>query len=170
MAPDPPRPVTDLSGQQAGDQSFQAAGENIYHGANADHVLDFLREYVFAADQRRETAVKAASQELKRAQLEMGIVSDAVRSVRDRLDDDDRDRVRRQRDLDHTLATLGEYLEAQALDLAALRRGQTLARRWLAGLTALLIIEILVVAWLVDRELAILAARAAYDVLVAGRR
>lgn len=169
MAPDPPRPVTDLSGQQAGDQSFQAAGENIYHGANADHVLDFLREYVFAADQRRETAVKAASQELKRAQLEMGIVTDAVRSVRDRLDDDDADRVRRQRELDHALATLGESLEAQDIALAELRRGQQLARRWLAGLTLALVLVLVVVAVLVWREATLLATRAAFDATM-GRR
>lgn len=153
MAPDPPRPVTDLSGQQAGDQRFRdTAGENIYHGLDGATLLRLLegqaheRELVAAAIERLSTQLRG--HELMQAK---------------RDEQETRQRTERQGVLDHRLTT-------QDADLAALRRGQTLARRWLAILTLLLILEIIVVAWLVDRELALLAARAVYDAVVAGRR
>lgn len=166
----PNHSVTNLAGQQAGDQQITAAGRDVRHGADADAVLGFLREYVFAADQQRETAIKAVAQQLARNRDDMGIVTDAVRSVRDRLNADDDARVRRQRELDHALATLGESLEAQDIALAELRRGQRIARRWIAALTLALAVALAVVAWLVWREAAALAARAAFDAVVAGRR
>lgn len=156
------RSTVDASGQQVGEQQVSAAGRDIHHGADATAVLAFLRDYVFAADQERETALKTVSRELARARLDMGIMSDAVRSVRDRLDDDDADRVRRQRELDDALARLGENLEAQDITLGELRRGQALARRWLALLTLFLLAVAVVLAAVVWYEVA-LFARALFD-------
>jgi hypothetical protein len=80
--PPPPRPVLDLSGGQAADLSIgQAAGHSITNqGADATAVLVFLRDYVFKADQVRETAIKEVRGEL-------GMVSDALRGVRNQLND-----------------------------------------------------------------------------------
>lgn len=136
--------------QQVGEQQNTVAGGDINQGANADAVLEFLRDYVFEADQQRETTIKNVGNELRRTRDEVAIVSDAVRSVRDRMDDDDHDRRQRQAQLDAALSEL--------------HRGQRIARRWLAGITAVLAAALAVVAWLLWRELGLLAARAAYDV------
>jgi hypothetical protein len=144
--PDSERRATlDAAGQQVGEQHVAAAGGNINHGADATEVLAFLREYVTKSDQQRETVLKTISRELAHTRLDSGIISDAVRSVRDRLDDDDRDRARRQAELDGALTSLGETLEAQDIVLAALRRAQyrlawavvALALLWLLGFLAL---------------------------------
>lgn len=145
-----PNSTVDATGQQVGDQQITAAGRDLTQGANADAVLEFLRDYVFEADQQRETTIKNVGNELRRTRDEVAIVSDAVRSVRDRMDDDDHDRRQRQAQLDAALSEL--------------HRGQRIARRWLAGITAVLAVAAAVVAWLLWRELGLLAARAAYDV------
>ena len=139
------RTTVDAAGQQVGEQHVDAAGGNINHGADATAVLEFLRAYVFEADQRREVGIKAVATEIQRARGDMGIISDAVRSLRDRADADARQRHERQGELDAALGEFAEALEAQAADMAALRRGQyrlawaivALVVLWLLGLFVL---------------------------------
>lgn len=158
---EPRRSTVDAAGQQVGEQHVSAAGRDIRHGADADAVLSFLREYVVAADQQRETTLKDVQRELKRTRDDMGIISDAVRSVRDRLDDDDRERVTRQAALDKALARLEARASAHAAELAALRRASITGGLVLLGILA-------VVAILVSREAGWLA-RAVYDAYVVAR-
>jgi len=158
VAPPPTRKrrsVLDFSRSQTGGVTTgDNAGNNITHGADATEVLAFLREYVFKADQARETAIKDLARELVYTRGDMGILSDAVRAVRDQVDDlvnateaDARQRPARQAELDHQLAV---------------------ARRWLAGLTIALLVALAVVAVLVlDRYVFIGVARAWYDVALA---
>jgi hypothetical protein len=105
----------DNSGGQTGDQHIgQAAGGDIHNvGADADGVLSFLREYVFRADQNREMAIKELRRDLERARQDREILSDAVRTIRDRVDylvaeraRDMADRHARQRRQDLWLGTL----------------------------------------------------------------
>lgn len=106
--------VYDASGSQSGDHHIGQVGQTITNqGASPDRVLDFLRSYVFEADQRRETAIKELRDEASRLREDMHIVSDAVRSVRRRVDDiideaerDQQARVTRQRALDMWLALI----------------------------------------------------------------
>lgn len=139
MPPRRQRGIYNAPEQQVGEQQNTVAGRDISQGANANAVLEFLRDYVFEADQQRETTIKDVGRELRRTREDVAIVSDAVRSVRDRMDDDDHARVGRQASLDAALAEL--------------HQGQRIARRWLAGLTAALVVAALVVAWLAWREL-----------------
>ena len=45
----------DLRGSQTGDvQTGDVAGRDVHHGADADGLLAFLRDYVFLDEQRRE--------------------------------------------------------------------------------------------------------------------
>ena len=154
MAPPPTRKrrsVLDFSRGQTGDVATgDNAGGNITHGADATEVLAFLREYVFKADQARETAIKELARELVYARGDMGILSDAVRAVRDQVDDlvnaaqlDAKERPARQLALDHQL---------------------TIARRWLAGLTIALLVALAVVALLALDRYVLIAARAWFDV------
>ncbi len=152
------RAVLDFSRGQTGDVATgDNAGGNITHGADATEVLNFLREYVFEADQKRETANKELARQLAYARGDMGILSDAVRAVRDQVDDlvnaaeaDAAQRPARQLALDHQLAV---------------------ARRWLAGLTIALLVALAVVALLVlDRYVFIGVARAWFDVALAATR
>jgi hypothetical protein len=140
------RSAHDLSGAQTGDVTNRdsAGGDITYHGADAGAVLTFLRDYVFASDQQRETAIKAVSQELRRARDDMGIISDAVRSVRDRLDDDDRERVERQKDHDLFMADMAVQASDQARALRQLRR-------WVVVLTIALFAFALILAAVVWR-------------------
>jgi len=149
------RSVLDFSRGQTGDVATgDNAGGNITHGADATEVLAFLRSYVFEADQKRETAIKDLARELVYTRGDMGILSDAVRAVRDQVDDlvnaaeaDARQRPARQAELDRQL---------------------TIARRWLAGLTIALLVALAVVAVLVlDRYVFVSVARAWFDVALA---
>lgn len=150
------RSVLDLSRSQAGDVSTRdAAGRDIYQGADADAVLSFLRAYVFEADQRRETALKELGHELKRVRGDMQIITEALRGVRDQVNDDARERHRRQAELDDALAAINTTAARHAAELAALRRASIAGGLVLLGIIAILAI-------LVSRE-AGWVARAAYD-------
>jgi len=152
------RAVLDFSRSQTGGVTTgDNAGNNITHGADPAEVLAFLRDYVFKADQERETANKELARQLVYTRGDMGILSDAVRAVRDQVDDlvnaaqlDASQRPARQLALDHQLAV---------------------ARRWLAGLTIALLVALAVVALLVlDRYVFIGVARAWFDVALAATR
>lgn len=129
--------VVDQRGAQTGDQSYRdVAGRDVHHednrvGADANQVLDFLRTYVFHADQARETAIKELKRdlthELRLVRGDVAIQSDALRTVRDRVDRmaDDRERERLERQRRQT-----------ALDLRLL------------GLAALIVVVFVLLAWL----------------------
>jgi hypothetical protein len=152
---------------QSGDHtSRDAAGRDIHQGADATAVLKFLQAYVFEADQRREVGIKDLAHELVLTRGDMGILSDAVRSLRDRNEADARQRLDRQNDLDTHLAEFGEALEAQAIDMGELRRGQRIARHWLAALTLAVLGAAVIIAALILREAGVLAARAALEALI----
>lgn len=133
-----------LSGAQIGDVSATGnAGGSIYHGANPAPMVDalvqslastqqFFREYVHAADQTREKAIKEAAQELRHTRDELRIYSDALGTVRDRLDDVVNERER---------------------DLVERRARQRVLNWWLAGITASIALLALAVSWLAWREL-----------------
>jgi len=158
VAPPPTRKrrsVLDLSRGQTGDVATgDNAGGDITHGADATEVLAFLREYVFAADQRMETTVKALGREAELGRLDTRILMESHRSLRNRVDDlvnaaarDATERPARQAELDRQL---------------------TIARRWLAGLTIALLVALAVVAVLVlDRYVFVSVARAWFDVALA---
>lgn len=118
----------DNRGSQSGDHtSRDNAGRDIYQGADPNAVLDFFRRYLFEADQERNTAIKELRRELERLRDDVHIVSDALRTLRERvddiLDDRDRDRLERQRRqlaLDLRLAALALLIVAVALALALL--------------------------------------------------
>jgi hypothetical protein len=143
------------SGNQGGDQSYgSVAGRDIHNqGADANAVLDFLRRYVFEADQRRETALKELNREIRLSRDDMAIMGDALRTVRDRVDDiivnsdaDKLDREDRQGELDRALA--------------ALREEQRRMRRVLFWGGVALLVALLVGAWLlVDRFTALAMLR-----------
>jgi hypothetical protein len=147
--------VHDNRNSQSGDHtSRDAAGRDITHqGADATEVLSFLKEYVFAADQRTETTIKEMHRELRLSRGDMVIIGDALRTVRDRVDDlivdrdvDKLEREDRQAELDAKLAQIS----------AEQRR----ARRVLFWFAAGILIAFLVEAWLLyDRYTALSVLR-----------
>jgi len=158
VAPPPTRKrraVLDFSRSQTGGVTTgDNAGNNITHGADPAEVLAFLRDYVFKADQERETANKELARQLVYTRGDMGILSDAVRAVRDQVDD-------------LVNATEADALQRPARQ-AELDRQLTIARRWLAGLTIALLVALAVVALLVlDRYVFVSVARAWFDVALA---
>ena len=158
MAPPPTRKrraVLDFSRSQTGGVTTgDNAGNNITHGADPAEVLAFLRDYVFKADQERETANKELARQLVYTRGDMGILSDAVRAVRDQVDDlvnaaeaDARQRPARQAELDRQLG---------------------INRRWLAALTVGFVAAFVVLALLAyDRYVFVSVARAWFDVALA---
>lgn len=154
MAPPPTRKrraVLDFSRGQTGDVATgDNAGGNITHGADPAEVLAFLREYVFAVDQKRETANKELGRQLAYARGDMGILSDAVRAVRDQVDD---------------------LVNAAARDAAERAVRQLESDRWRAGMSIVLLVLALFVALLfLDRYVFIGVARAWFDVALSATR
>lgn len=127
--------------QQVGEQQNTVAGGDINQvdPRVLDRVLRFLE-----GDRH--------SRDLFAAMLEhLGNQLDAHEIMQTRRDQVDvKERAARREELDAALANL--------------RQGQAIARRWLAGLTLAMAVAAAVVAWLLWRELGLLAARAAYDV------
>ena len=151
--------IYDNRDSQSGDHtSRDAAGRDIVHqGADATRVLDFLRSYVFDADQRRETAIKDLHHELRLSRGDTVIVSDVLRTVRDRVDDliVDRDVDKLERE-DRQLA-LDRILEAQKQEIAALRAEQRRTRRVLFWFGIGILVALAVAAWLAADRFAALA-------------
>lgn len=144
---------------QLGDvRARDAAGGDIVHaGADPDGVLSFFREYVFSADQRRETAIKDVSHELGMVRGDMGVITDALRALRDRANDEDRERESRRGELDATLGELTEALTALADDQAIVRRDQRRLFLAILGLAALWLVGLAVLALLIYDRYAALA-------------
>lgn len=159
-----PRPVASIG--QGGDTSIgQAAGGNIVHGMDPEAALaqtiTFIRDHVWRTDQQREQrdgeladAIEYLTDQFKAYQL----------MDNRRREADDKERIERRETLDDTLDAIAAALTDQADRLAELRQGQRTTRRWLVGLTLALLGAVLVVAALVQRELAALALRAVFDV------
>lgn len=124
--------VYEAPAQNVGDQENMVAGGNITYGAPADSVLDFLRQYVFQADDVRNTAVKEATGALRRAQDEMRILSDAQHALRDRLD---------------------RLVDSHARDQVERQQRQAVLNWWLGTITGVLALLALAVLWLAWREL-----------------
>jgi hypothetical protein len=143
--------IYDNRDSQSGDHtSRDTAGRDIHQGADADKVLNFLREYVFEADQRRETAIKELHRELRLSRGDTVIVSDVLRTVRDRVDDlivdrdvDKLEREDRQSELDAALA--------------AIREEQRRTRRVLFWFGIGIIVALVVAGWLTYDRLAAMA-------------
>jgi hypothetical protein len=129
----------------------------VVQGADPNGVLDFLREYVFAADQRRETAIKGLAMEIGNARSDMVIIADVVRSLRDRANLDDRDRDARRADLDATLGEITEAVGALAEALAEDRARATRVLHWLIALTATLVLALALLAALLYDRFAVVA-------------
>lgn len=134
----------DNRNSQSGDHtSRDAAGRDIHQGADADAVLRFLRDYVFAADQRTETTIKELRRELARVRDDIGIIRDAVHALRERVDDitdaaarDRIERGHRQLALDVRLAGLALLIIIVSVLLALLWHDTyslAVALRYLAG-------------------------------------
>lgn len=148
-------PLHDHSNSQSGDhESRDNAGRDIHHqGADADKVLDFLRSYVVEANQTRETAIKEAKHELVNVQRDFVIVTDSLRTLRERLD------------------KLVEAGERDALN-RTIRQGEA-DMYWRLILVWLVILSIIVLAeaWLLRQPDAALGlARATYDLGLHWRR
>lgn len=84
---DPIPPLLTLPGAQLGDTKIDAAGRDqhtttntTHQGADATEVLLFLKEYLFKADQQRETV-------LKDVRGELGLLSDSLRGLRNQVND-----------------------------------------------------------------------------------
>jgi hypothetical protein len=150
---DRPRALIDNTGAQTGDQSYRdTAGRDIHQGADPTAVLDFLRDYVFAADQRRETAHKELSREVRLSRDDMAIMGDALRTVRDRVDDlivdrdvDKLEREDRQGELDRVLKALRDEQERLRLSVEA-RSARN--RRILFWFAIGLLVALLIGGWL----------------------
>jgi hypothetical protein len=152
-------------GNQGGDEQYEnVAGRDINHGADATAVLDFLRSYVFAADQRRETAHKELSREVRLSRDDMAIMGDALRTVRDRVDDlivdrdvDKLDREDRQGELDKALKALRD--EQERLRLAVEARSAR-NRRIFLWFAIGIVVALLVAGWVAwDRYAALAMVR-----------
>jgi hypothetical protein len=149
---EPKRALIDNQGAQTGDQtSRDLAGRDIHQGADANSVLDFLRSYVFEADQRRETALKELNREIRLSRDDMVIIGDALRTVRDRVDDlivdrdvDKLDREDRQGVLDEALKALRDEQERLRLLVEACSARN---RRALIWITIGLIVALLIAGW-----------------------
>jgi hypothetical protein len=140
---EPKRALIDNQGAQTGDQtSRDLAGRDIHQGADANSVLDF---------QRRETALKELNREIRLSRDDMVIIGDALRTVRDRVDDlivdrdvDKLDREDRQGVLDEALKALRDEQERLRL-LVEARSARN--RRALIWITIGLIVALLIAGW-----------------------
>jgi hypothetical protein len=151
--------IYDNRDSQSGDHtSRDAAGRDIVHqGADASQVLAFLRSYVFEADQRRETAIKELHRELRLSRGDTVIVSDVLRTVRDRVDDLIVDRDVDKLDREDRQSALDGILAAHKQEIAALRAEQRRTRRVLFWFGVGIIAALAVAAWLTYDRLAALA-------------
>lgn len=145
------RSALDLSGAQTGDLTSRdsAGGDINHHGADPGAVLTFLRDYVFEADQRREVAIKEVAQEIRDARADMGIISDALRSLRERANADDREREERQRELDLQLTDFAVVVS----DLTEVSARQSRELRWMRLWVAVLSVALVVAAFVLWRLL-----------------
>jgi hypothetical protein len=137
--PAPPRSVVDLQGGQTADVSVGQAANTITNanqGADATEVLIFLKDYIFKADQVRETA-------LKEVRSSIVIMSDAMRSMREQLNDLSKDFDRRKEadaEAQRKEAEAEEQrkeADAQRLlaDYSQRRRRQWVLNAWLGAIT-----------------------------------
>jgi hypothetical protein len=158
VSPKRPRALIDNQGAQTGDQSVEnLAGRDIHQGASPDKVLSFLEKYVFEADQRRETALKELSRDVRLSRDDMAIMGDALRTVRDRVDDLIVDRDVDKLDREDRQAQVDAERDAQRAEIARLAKqieDQRLALFW-CGVA--LVVALIIGGWLLYDRYAALA-------------
>jgi hypothetical protein len=140
------RSAVDFSTAQLGDLDAGVVADSVYQGIDGATLLRLLE----GSAHERDLVAKALEQ--LRDQLR---AHEIMQERRDRIDVEER--TARREALDDTLDAIARALTDQADALAELRRGQRLTRFWLVVLTAALLGAVLVVAALVQRELAVLA-------------
>jgi hypothetical protein len=152
------QPAVNLGGAQVGEVGkIDAAGRDhvtTYQGMDPALLAQalaetqtFLREYAFRADYTREKALKDAALDMRRTRDELLIITDALRTVRDRVDSlvDDRDRERQERKERQELTDWREQSRA---------RRDRLILGWLIVLSSFWIIVLVAfITWLVSGRL-----------------
>jgi hypothetical protein len=146
--PRKPRTTYDAAGQQVGEQQNTAAGGNINHGIPPEQAFDLVR---FLWEDRQE-------RDVRREQLD-----NTLQDMRDQIE-------LYRITLAQRITAITVSVDVLAAASAQQARETRRLRYWLAGLTVVLSVSVGVLAWLLWREAAAMALRAAFDVALVWRR